>query len=78
MNKNYSILYPDFDGVEYKKLSVTSCHDLAIDSLCRELTDDGREYKIIMEALSNMTKDVRVAEFRCQVFSDILRGVNEK
>ena len=73
MNRNYSILYPDFEGVEYKKLSETVCHDLALDSLCQKITDDNREYKIIMETLSNVTKDQRVAEYRQKVFSDILR-----
>lgn len=73
MNRNYSILYPDLEGVEYKKLSETVCHDLALDSLCQKLTDDSREHKIIMETLSNMTKDVRVAEYRQKVFSDILK-----
>ena len=70
----YSILYPDFEGVEYKQLSETTCHDLALDLLCKNLTDNYKESRLIMETISNMTKDPRVAKFRQEVFCDILKA----
>ncbi len=72
IKKTYSILYPDFEGVVYKQLSETACHDLGLDTLCRNLTDDRKESKLIMETISHMTADPRVAQYRQQVFSDIL------
>lgn len=72
-NKNYSILYPDFDGVEYKHLSESACHDLALDMLCKNLTENNKEYNMIMDVISNMTSDARVCKYRQKVFSDILR-----
>lgn len=73
IKRQYSILYPDLDGVEYKQLSETACHDLALDVLCKNLTEDARESKMIMETISHMTADPRVATYRQKVFCDILR-----
>lgn len=71
--KKYSILYPDIEGVEYKKLSETTCHDLFLDLLCKNLTDNYKESKMIMDVISEMTDDPRVAEYRQKVFCDILK-----
>ena len=73
-NRNkYSILYPDIEGVEYKQMSEITCHDLALDMLCKELTGNHTEYRLIMETISNMSADPRVAEYRQKVFFDILK-----
>ena len=69
-----SILYPDFDGVEYKQLSEVTCHDLALDLMCKKITDNNREYRLIMDTISKMTADPRVAEYRQKVFCDILKS----
>lgn len=73
MEKTYSILYPDFEGVEYKKLSETTCHDLALDMLIKNIADNSREYDLLMNVISGMTADPRVAEYRQKVFCDILK-----
>lgn len=73
IRKKYSIIYPDFDGISYKQLSESVCHDLALDMLCKELTDDNKEAKMIIDVISNMTSDPKVAEYRQKVFSDILK-----
>lgn len=73
IRKKYSILYPDFEGVEYKQLSETTCHDLALDLLCKNLTDNHKESRLIMDTISNMTADPKVAEYRQKVFCDILK-----
>lgn len=73
IKRTYSILYPDIEGVDYKMLSETVCHDLALDLLCKKLTDDSREHKLIMDVISNMTEHPKVAEYRQKVFCDILK-----
>ncbi len=76
VRRKYSILYPDFDEVEYKQLSETTCHDLSLDVLCKNLTNDPKESKLIMDIISNMTADPRVAEYRQKIFCDILKFPN--
>ncbi len=71
--KKYSIIYPDFEGVEYKQLAETAYHDLSLDILCKNLTDDIKEAKMIKDIISNMTADPRVAEYRQKIFCDILK-----
>jgi len=71
--RRYSILYPDFEGVEYKKLSETTCHDLALDLLCEKVADNSKELNMIKGIISHMTSDPRVAVYRQKVFCDILK-----
>ncbi|MBQ3124297.1 MAG: DNA mismatch repair protein [Clostridia bacterium] len=71
--KTYSILYPDIEGVEYKRLSDTACHDLALDMLCQKITDDTKEARLVMETIANMTANPEVAKYRQKVFCDILK-----
>lgn len=72
-NGDFSILFPCFEGTEYKQLSESACHDLGLDTLCRALTDDPKERSMIMRIISSMTPDPRVAQYRQEVFADILR-----
>lgn len=72
-NGDFSILFPGFEGTEYKQLSESACHDLGLDTLCRALTDDPKERSMIMRIISSMTPDPRVAQYRQEVFADILR-----
>lgn len=70
--KHFSILYPQYEDAEYKQLSGAACHDLGLDTLCRELSGDAKEQNLIMGIISNMTPDPRVALYRQKVFADIL------
>ena len=71
-NNSFSILSPlDRDNV-YRQLSATACHDLGLESLCRELTNDPKERNIITAILSNMTADQKTARYRQEVFRDVL------
>lgn len=74
IKQKYSILYPDICGVEYKKMSETTCRDLALDMLCSKITDNHKEAKMIMDVISDMTADPRVAQYRQKVFVDILKS----
>ncbi|MBP0961402.1 MAG: DNA mismatch repair protein [Oscillospiraceae bacterium] len=71
-NKPFSLLYPDSESEGYRKLSESACHDLALDVLCVELTEDKKEQNMIMNVISKMTASPETAEYRKQIFSDIL------
>jgi hypothetical protein len=70
--KVISILYPHLEGVQYKQLSETTCHDLGFDVICQKLTDKEDEQRLIMSVLSRLTAEPRIAQFRQEVFADIL------
>ena len=71
-NNSFSILSPlDRDNV-YRQLSAAACHDLGLETLCRELTNDPKERNIITAILSNMTADQKTARYRQEVFRDVL------
>lgn len=72
INKPISILYPYNDEVKYTQLSNLACHDLALDTLCNTLAQGPKEDVLIMDILSKLTTDRRVAEYRQKVFVDIL------
>ncbi len=72
INNPISILYPYGEEVSYKQLSSLSCHDLAMDVLCSNLAQAPKEDALIMNVLSKLTTDTRVAEYRQKVFVDIL------
>ena len=72
-NNHFSILFPYYEDTVYKQLSDSACHDLGLDTLCHELTNDPKEQNLIMSIMSNMTADPRVAAYRQKVFVDILR-----
>lgn len=72
-NKRFSILFPYYENTEYKQISETACHDLGLDTLCRNLTDNKKEQNLIMNIISNMTSNSKVAEYRQKVFVDILQ-----
>lgn len=71
-NRHFSILFPDKDISDFKQLSDTACHDLGLDNICSELTDDNKERKFILNVISRMTSDLETAIYRQKVFADIL------
>ena len=73
-NKYFSILFPNNADIKYKQLSAETCHDLGLDTLCSCVTNDTKEQNLFMNIISNMTADPQVAEYRCQVFRDILHN----
>lgn len=71
-SESFSILYPYKSETTYKQLSAETLHDLGLDTVCKSLTDDAKEQKMIMNVISQMTADPRVCEYRQKVFADIL------
>jgi len=72
ISKPISILYPFSEEAQYTQLSNLACHDLALDVLCGTLAQGPKEDVLIMDILSKLTNDPRVAEYRQKVFVDIL------
>lgn len=68
-----SILFPPIEGVKYKELSETTCHDLGLDAICQKLTPKENEQRMILSVISKMTGNAEVAKFRQEVFADILK-----
>ena len=66
-----SILFPKA-GQSFRKLSDETCHDLGLDTICKEMSDQPKEQKLIMNILSEVTSDCETACYRHQVFTDIL------
>lgn len=74
--KNISLLYPDNpDGSKplYRRISDESAHNLGLDRIVPALSTVEAERAFIMRVLTNMTDSAYVAEYRTQVFEDILR-----
>ncbi len=70
---HFSILYPYSSDEEMCRLSETACHDLGLDVICKEMTSDAKERRLIMNVLSKISPDPDTALFRQKVFGDILR-----
>lgn len=71
-NNGYSILFLTPDRSGFRRLSETACHDLGLDAICKELSDDVREQEMITDVLSYMSPDPETAAFRQHIFADIL------
>lgn len=68
-----SIIFPYGEEIGYKEMSKSTFHDLGLDMLVKEITEDAGEQRFISTVLTNMTCDARVAEYRREVFTDIYR-----
>ena len=65
-----SLLFPTSES-GFKTMSDTTVHDLGIDTITTQITDDPKQQQMIIRVLSKMTPDPSVAEFRQDVFDDI-------
>ena len=68
-----SLLQPDGADIKYRRLPDNVMHDLGLDVFCQEISNDAKERRMITNVLSQITDDAGVAEYRCQIFADILR-----
>lgn len=69
--RGISIIFPDgsYDGC--RTLSDVTIHDLALDVICRNLSDKEKEQSLILGIMSKITADPEVVQFRLDVFEDI-------
>ena len=68
----FSLMYPKGKD-SFRQLSPVTCHDLGIDTVCKALTDDREEQRMIHGFLSEMSADPYTAQYRHGIFSDIMR-----
>ncbi|SCW50580.1 MutS domain V [Ruminococcaceae bacterium YRB3002] len=67
-----SLLYPE-SNAEYKTMSDMTLHDLGLDTIVKQVTDDAREQQMILRILTKMTSSSEVAKYRQEIFDDVLR-----
>ena len=65
-----SLLYPESDNA-FKTMSDSTVHDLGIDTITTQITDDPKEQQMIIRVLSGLTPDPKIAGYRQDVFEDI-------
>ncbi len=67
-----SLLYPGEKAPVYHELPSLTAHDLSLDLLAEELSEDKKEQAIIYYYLTHLTDDPAVASYRSGIFADIL------
>lgn len=70
-----SLIFPyqfDPNPPEYKALGEETIHNLGLDAVVPKLSAAEAERAYILRVISHMTADPRVAEYRAEVFEDIL------
>ena len=69
----FSLMQPAGTEVTYRRLPDNVLHDLGLEDFCTALSGDEKERRFITNVLSQVTDDAKVAAYRRQIFSDILR-----
>jgi hypothetical protein len=67
-----SLLYPGAKSPDYKELPVLTAHDLSLDKLAERISQDKTEAAIIYHYLTHLSADPKIAQYRSEIFSDIL------
>lgn len=69
----FSLMQPMGTDAEYHRLPDNVLHDLGLDAFFGEISTDAKERRFIMNVISQVTDDPKVAAYRQQIFGDILR-----
>ncbi|MGX8681629.1 MAG: MutS-related protein [Spirochaetales bacterium] len=69
-----SIIFPNGSYDRCRTLSDITIHDLALDVICRSLSDKEKEQSLILGIMSKVTSDPEVVQFRLDVFEDIYKN----
>lgn len=68
--EKYSLLFPK--GWEpFNQLSEVAFHDLGLDLIVKELSDEKTEQQLIGRVLCRMSSDPEITQYRCDIFEDI-------
>ena len=68
----FSLLQPAGQTPEYRRLADNALHDLGLEEICKAISNDASERRLITNVLSQITDDADVAAYRRQIFADIL------
>ncbi len=71
-NKKFSLLTPQGSEAVYRSLTKEAVNDLSVDFIVEALSSDTYEQNSIKQLLINITDDVDVIRYRCDVFEDFL------
>lgn len=71
--RRLSILNLPEEESEYRTLSDVAIHDLGLDLICKKLSPREQEQEMIKRVMAKMTANPKVTQYRCDVFSDILK-----
>ena len=69
-----SMLYPENFSKTTYKLSKSAQHDLGLDVICKEVAKSEDEERYILGVMSEMTDAPEVAEYRIEVFDDLIQN----
>ena len=69
----FSLLQPEGTSPKYIRLPDHVMHDLGLETICKALSGDDKERRLITNVLSQITDDVNVAAYRREIFADIIR-----
>ena len=72
-NAKISLMQPAGATIKYRRLPEHVMHDLGLEEFCEALSSDPAQRRMITNMLSQITDDVSVAEYRRQIFADILK-----
>lgn len=70
-NPVISLLYPESEAA-CAVMSDVTMHDLGLDTIVRQITEDAKEQQMMLRVLGKMTCDGEVASYRQEVFEDLL------
>ncbi len=73
MTQKISLLAPDPESLQTRKISRETVHDLGMDSILKDVTSKEQEQNMILQVMSAMTPDPAVTAYRCDVFDDIYK-----
>ena len=76
----FSLLFPEVNSEDksiiYNVLSETAFHDLGLDVICKGLSKKENEQNYIIKVMSRLTADPEMANYRAEIFDDILHNPN--
>lgn len=72
-NAKISLMQPAGATIKYRRLPEHVMHDLGLEEFCEALSSDPAQRRMITNMLSQITDDISVAEYRRQIFADILK-----
>ena len=68
--EKFSLLFPK-GWQTFSELSDVSFHDLGLDLIVKEISDEEAEQRLITKVLCNMSADPEITQYRCDIFEDI-------
>lgn len=72
-HNGFSLMQPEDTEAVYRRLPDNVMHDLGLEDICKAISSDNAERRLIANVLSQITDDANVAAYRRQIFADIIQ-----